>query len=256
MNSGETQFEIRHCQAINEFQQCVELQKSVWKFDDRDLIPVRMFVVARKVEGQVIAAYSPDGGIAGFCLAIPALHGSQVYLHSHMLAVLPEFRRARLGQQLKWEQRRDALARGIKLIEWTFDPLEWPNAALNLNRLGAIARRYVPNLYGVSSSPLHRGLPTDRLVAEWWLDSPRVRAAAEGTATAPSAVADRVSFPLERTIDGDATAPTTASVQQHLRDKLQSAFANNLAVAGIDLNESGRGSYLLAKLADLSCEPA
>src|ERR1041385_6901912 len=96
-----------------------------------------------------------------------------------MLGVLPEFRRGGLGLRLKLEQRRQTLARGINLIEWTFDPLEWKNAIFNLDRLGAIARRYVPNQYGISSSPLHRGLPTDRLVAEWWLDSPRVLACIE-----------------------------------------------------------------------------
>src|SRR5690242_7173290 len=117
MPSSPPQFELRHCHTLDEFRQCVDLQRSVWKFDDRDLIPVRMFVVARKVEGQVIGAFAPDGSLAGFCLAIPALRGSVSYLHSHMLAVLPEYRRAGLGQKLKWEQRRDALARGIKLIE-------------------------------------------------------------------------------------------------------------------------------------------
>ncbi|MSO21049.1 MAG: GNAT family N-acetyltransferase [Acidobacteria bacterium] len=250
----DSQFEIRHCHTIDDFRQCVELQKSVWGFDDRDLIPVRMFVVARKVEGQVIAAFAPSGRMAGFCLAIPALHGAQLYLHSHMLAVLPEFRRAGVGQQLKWEQRREALARGIKRIEWTFDPLEWKNAALNLNRLGAIARRYLPNIYGISSSPLHRGLPTDRLVAEWWLDSARVRAAANGSLQLVTPSASRIDFSLTHSIDASDSSHSTASIQQHLRIKFQEAFAAGLAVSSFESTEGTRGAYILSEVDELSGE--
>jgi predicted GNAT superfamily acetyltransferase len=254
MPAQENQFEIRHCHTIEEFRQCVELQKTVWQFEDRDLIPVRMFVVARKVEGQIVAAFAPDGRMVGFCLAIPAFHGAQAYLHSHMLAVLPEFRRARIGQRLKWAQRVEALSRGIKLIEWTFDPLEWQNASLNLNRLGAIARRYVPNLYGISSSPLHRGLPTDRLVAEWWLDSPRVLVAAAGApgTEQPSARA-QVRFSLQHVHEAHGETPTTAAVQQLLRQQLQQAFSNNLAATGFVAEDTAWGNYLLSKVDELGC---
>jgi len=247
MPSPLPQFELRHCHTVEEFRQCVDLQRSVWKFDDRDLIPVRMFVVAHKVEGQVIGAFAPDGSIAGFCLAIPALRGVVSYLHSHMLAVLPEYRGAGLGQKLKWEQRRDALSRGIKLIEWTFDPLEWQNATLNLNRLGAIARRYIRNLYGISSSPLHRGLPTDRLVAEWWLDSARVRAASEGQSGERFAAA-RISFPLDHTCDEGSDKPSTELVQQQLRGALEQAFAAKQAAVGFASDTPGYGVYLLNRV--------
>src|SRR5581483_438903 len=152
---------------------CVRLQKEVWNFSDYDLIPLRLFVVAEKVGGQVIGAFVGDE-MVGFALSIPGTRGGHSYLHSHMLAVKPEYRNARIGQRVKLFQREDALARGFELIEWTFDPLEIKNSHLNLTRLGAIARRYVINQYGASSSPLHGGLPTDRLVAEWWLRSRRV----------------------------------------------------------------------------------
>ena len=109
-----------------------------------------------------------------FCLAIPGLKpDGKPYLHSHMLGVLAEYRNHGVGRQLKLQQRDDALARGIDLIEWTFDPLEIKNAYFNVERLGAIVRRYLRNQYGASSSPLHGGLPTDRLVAEWWIRKPR-----------------------------------------------------------------------------------
>src|SRR5207248_10716170 len=140
---------------------------------DLDLIPVRMFVVAEKIGGQVIGAFDGDQMIS-FALAIPGSRGGHSYLHSHMLAVRDHYRNAGLGRRMKFFQREDALARDFELIEWTFDPLEIKNAYLNIEKLGAITRRYSVNQYGITSSPLQGGLPTDRLVAEWWLKSKRV----------------------------------------------------------------------------------
>ena len=232
---------------LEEYRQCVALQKSVWGWDDEDLIPTRFFAVARKVEGQVIGAFEPSGKMVGFCLAVPGFHGPARYLHSHMLAVLPRFRRAGVGRRLKLEQRREALERGIRLIEWTFDPLEWKNAALNLNRLGAVARRYVVNQYGVSSSPLHRGLATDRLIAEWWLNSPRVGARMAGRKEAAPAVQERITFPLDILENAGATDRSVADVQIELRTKFQNAFARGLAATGLEVS-GGAASYLLSPL--------
>lgn len=239
---------IRHCNALEEYRQCVAVQKAVWGWDDEDLIPTRFFVVARKVEGQVIGAFDPSERIVGFCLAVPALHGSSIYLHSHMLAVLPEFRRAGVGRRLKLEQRREALERRIKLIEWTFDPLEWKNAAFNLNRLGAVSRRYAPNQYGISSSPLHRHLPTDRLIAEWWLDSPRVVAClgarAEGGEETSKATQDRISFPIDALEGRVAEGRSVAEIQSELRHHFQQAFARGLAATGFETS-GAEATYLL-----------
>ncbi|HWP84823.1 MAG TPA: GNAT family N-acetyltransferase [Terriglobia bacterium] len=235
---------IRHCATLEEYQQCVALQRAVWGWDDEDLIPRRFFVVAKKIEGQVIGAFEPSGKMIGFCLAVPAFRGDVRYLHSHMLAVLPEHRRAGVGRRLKLEQRRDALARGTRLIEWTFDPLEWKNAAFNLNRLGAIARRYVPNLYGISSSPLHRGLPTDRLIAEWWLDSPRVAALAEGRAVPEPAFQREIAIPLD-ILDGCGTNRERVTVlQRELRRQFEAAFGEGLVALSLGMS-GGTGMYRL-----------
>ncbi|OFW07816.1 MAG: hypothetical protein A3G20_03245 [Acidobacteria bacterium RIFCSPLOWO2_12_FULL_59_11] len=224
-------------------EQCVAVQKAVWGWEDLDLLPLRLFVVARKIEGQVIGAFEPSGRMAGFCLAVPALRGKDVYLHSHMLAVLPEYRKRGIGQRLKWEQRRNALARGIGLIEWTFDPLEIKNAYFNLERLGAIARRYVENQYGISSSPLHRGLPTDRLISEWWLESPRVAARAKGEPAPACEIQQRIAVPLDvekRSTEGKSLA----EFQLDLRRQFQEAFAKGLAAVGLEVSTSV-GSYML-----------
>ena len=131
------------------------------------------FIVAEKIGGQVIGAFD-DGKLVAFALSVPGARGGHSYLHSQMLAVSAEYRNAGLGRRIKFFQREDALACGFELIEWTFDPLEIKNAYLNIERLGAIARRYSVNQYGFTSSPLQGGLPSDRLVAEWWLKSKRV----------------------------------------------------------------------------------
>ncbi|MGH7487194.1 MAG: GNAT family N-acetyltransferase, partial [bacterium] len=159
---------VRALTEHKEFEEAVGLQKVIWGFEEIELLPVRLFVVAIKVGGQAFGAFDGERMIA-FCLAIPGLKpGGRSYLHSHMLGVLPEYRNRGVGRLLKLEQRNDAIARGIELIEWTFDPLELKNAYFNIERLGAIVRRYVPNQYGTTSSHLHGGLPTDRCVAEWW----------------------------------------------------------------------------------------
>ncbi|MGO8718746.1 MAG: GNAT family N-acetyltransferase [Acidobacteriaceae bacterium] len=182
---------IRKIVSIPEMEACVQLQQSVWQFQDLDIIPRRMFAVANAVGGQVLGAW--DGArLIGYALAIPGLRDGRPYFHSHMLAVAPEYRNRGIGKMLKLAQREDAMARGIELIEWTFDPLEIKNAFFNIEKLGAIARRYSADFYGASTSPLHGNLPTDRLHAEWWLKSERVLSLMAGNGLPNS--------PIKRTI--------------------------------------------------------
>jgi predicted GNAT superfamily acetyltransferase len=207
---------IRQLYSEPELREAVALQKTIWKFEDADLLPFRMFVVATKIGGQLLGAF--DGGrMIAFCVAIPGLKpDGKIYLHSHMLGVLPEYRNAGIGRQLKVRQRDDALARGIDLIEWTFDPLDLKNAYFNVERLGAIVRRYVRNQYGVSSSVLHGGLPTDRCVAEWWIAKPRAKAAIEEQIHVPADIAD------------------AREKQAEIADRFEDCFARGLAVVGIE----------------------
>jgi predicted GNAT superfamily acetyltransferase len=93
---------------------------------------------------------------------------------SHMLGVVPEHRSSGLGRQLKLAQRERALAAGVDLIEWTFDPLQAVNAHLNFTRLGVVSDEYCRNVYGESTSALHRGTPTDRLIVQWNIREPHV----------------------------------------------------------------------------------
>src|SRR6202171_2140640 len=173
--SGEMQngIFVRHCHGIAEFEACVRLEREVWRSADIDVVPIPLFVVAAETGGQVLGAFHGDD-LVGFTMAIAGWRNRKPFLHSHMTAVSDAYRDRGIGRQLKLFQRTDALARGISLIEWTFDPLITKNAYFNFMRLGAIARRYVPNAYGITTSPLHAALPTDRLVADWHLRSSRV----------------------------------------------------------------------------------
>ena len=213
---------IRELRTEPELRAAVALQKTIWGFEDADLLPFRMFVVATKIGGQLLGAFE-DGRMVGFCVAIPGVKpGNQVYLHSHMMGVLPEFQNRGIGRELKMRQKEDALSRGIELIEWTFDPLDMKNAHFNIERLGVVVRRYVRNLYGVSSSLLHGGLPTDRCVAEWWIGRERARVD----------VVERIEVPPDI---------RAARVKQgEIASRFEDAFARGLTVFGVE-----RSAYLL-----------
>src|SRR3981081_3884113 len=175
--SDQPEYIFRHCHGIEEFESCVRLEREVWQAADVDVVPIPLFVVASETGGQVLGAFqgSEVQDLVGFTMAIAGWRNRRPFLHSHMTAVSATHRDHGIARRLKLFQRADALARGISLVEWTFDPLITKNAYFNFMRLGAIARRYVPNAYGITTSPLHGALPTDRLVAEWHLRSPRVR---------------------------------------------------------------------------------
>lgn len=247
-------FTIRTLNELAEFQQCVEMQGAVWGYEDNDIVPRRMFLLARKIGGQVVGAFAaPDGEekLAGFAMALPAYRDGQAYLHSHMLAVLPEYRNAGLGRRLKLAQRDDAIARGIDRMEWTYDPLEIKNAYLNIAKLGAISRRYEADFYGPSSSRLQGGLPTDRLYAEWWLRSPRVEAALRGEALAAQ-VLERVVVPRDIGLwkQAEDLRAQAKSLQRSNGIALQDAFRRGLAAIGFERDAEGNGVFLLGAVED------
>jgi len=181
---------IRPLGTIPEFREVTALEAEVWGYDDlADAVGIPVFVATLKRGGILLGAY--DGGrLAGFVYSFASVKDGRPAQWSHMLAVRPAQRAAGLGLALKVEQRRVCLERGFDLVEWSFDPLAAVNAHLNVRRLGAVVREYAVDLYGASDSPLHRGAPTDRFVAEWRLRSPRVEAAltACGAAGRPGGV--------------------------------------------------------------------
>jgi len=261
----------------------VDLQTDVWGRDS-ETVPASLLVASIERGGVLIGAWAGDR-LAGFVWSMPGLRHGRPTQWSHMLGVRPEFRGQGLGEALKRAQRDRALAAGVDLIEWTFDPLQAPNAHLNLSRLGATASEYRVNAYGEMSGPLHRGTPTDRLVAEWWIRRPptvdrlarRVSAGASRAAPnggddlrgAPSAISTReagawTACAGART-DLDAprvfvpVPPRFSEMQQQatelalawrlgVRDALNSYLTRDFLAVDFRLNrERGGGAYVLAR---------
>jgi predicted GNAT superfamily acetyltransferase len=245
--------EVRALVEHAEFAGAIKLQQIIWGFDDIDVLPLRLFVTATKIGGQVFGAY--DGArMIGFCLAIPGIKagpgikadpnkGNHSYLHSHMLGVLKEYRDSGVGRLLKLTQRKDALARGIGLLEWTFDPLEIKNAYFNIERLGAIVRRFVLNQYGMTSSKLHAGLPTDRCVAEWQLASPRVEAVLAAQAPELLPEAARVSVPSAIYQIKETDPVRAREIQKGVSEQFLKNFSRGLVVTRFERTPEF-GSYI------------
>jgi predicted GNAT superfamily acetyltransferase len=263
---------IRACDGLDELEACVQLQLDTWGYDESEAIPRKTFLLAQKIGGQVIGAFdseisgnaggnlsggNPRTNLVGFAMSLPGIKSLRdkpvPYLHSHLLAVSQSRRNCGIGAQLKWEQRREALARGIRHMEWTFDPLEIKNAFLNIHRLGAISCDYRVDFYGVSSSRLQGGLPTDRLLALWELDSPRVTAITSGARPVDPTIEERILVPaaVQSWKNSDATRERALTVQLNVRRRFQYAFSKGLAVLGFSRDNDGNGIFELGFLASL-----
>ncbi|MGC1482839.1 MAG: GNAT family N-acetyltransferase [Candidatus Acidiferrum sp.] len=239
---------VRKCTGIEEFQRCVALQREIWGEKDLEVEPATLFVVATETGGQVLGAF--DGNrLVGYTLAIVGFRDGTVFLHSHMTGVHGDYRDRGVGRALKLFQREDALGRGIRLIVWTFDPLETRNAHFNLNRLGAIARKYLSNLYGLTSSPLHLGIPTDRLLAEWQLDSARVVAAVSDRVKEADDAPATIELPADLDRWKESEAGELERLQARIQEEFTVWFARGYAAVGVKRLATGT-KYLLAPWSD------
>jgi chorismate synthase len=166
---------IRPARDRADYEACVRLQREVWRLADVEITSAIQFVATTWAGGLLHLAETAAGEPVGFAYAFPALRGGAPHLHSDMVAVRPEHQKRGVGERLKWAQRADALEAGVTLITWTYDPMQALNANLNLRRLGAVGVEFLQDFYGVTTSALHHGLPTDRLLVRWELNAPRVR---------------------------------------------------------------------------------
>lgn len=252
--------EIRHCAGLAEYDACERLERATW--GDGLTVPSGLFFVARHTGGQALGAFDGEK-LVGFTLALAGVRSMRVpasragepgarkesrllqpFLHSHMTAVLPKYQNSGVGRRLKMFQRQDALKRGIRLVEWTFDPLEVKNAHFNLTRLGAIVRRFIPNCYGITDSALHSGMPTDRLVAEWWLDSERVKSILADSPLPSQSTMARISLPSSLAEIKAADREAAIRVQSEAREQFQAWFAKGYAVTSIE-TQDGNAYYHL-----------
>ena len=215
---------IRPLTGIPEFEKCVELQREIWGMPDLDLVPSRIYVVQSHIGGLILGAFDDDR-LIGYLTTMPGIRDGMAYWHSQMMAVAADHQNSGIGVQLKLAQRDHALQCGIKLIQWTFDPLESKNAYLNITKLGVIVREYCVNLYGLPAARLHQVLETDRAIAEWWIDEPRVKL--EGAIR-------RVYIPADIQALKKQSLKSAQDVQQRVREQFSKNLRENYFVAGFE----------------------
>jgi predicted GNAT superfamily acetyltransferase len=274
-----TDIRIRDLKTIDDFRRVVDLEHAVWGYtDSADTVTVPVFIFTVKRGATLIGAFDADDRMVGFAYAVVGMKDGRPMLWSHMTGVLPDYRGG-LGYRLKLEQRARALAQGYELIEWTFDPMQAMNAHLNFAKLGGVVEEYAENFYGESTSALHRGTPTDRLVVSWRIGEPHVVRRLEQTSGLQARSHEVEEAPVANVtaIDGEwrvvkslelsvverrvwIEIPTgfTQMQQQaperalqwrlHVRQMFQAYFARGYrAVDFVLQREAGCGRYLLAR---------
>ncbi|HZS09886.1 MAG TPA: GNAT family N-acetyltransferase [Blastocatellia bacterium] len=240
------EYTIRQCTTHEEFTACLAMQKEVWQFADLDVTPLRSFVIAMHGGGFTLGAFDREDTMLGFAHALAAFDRQRrPYYYSQMLAVTERLQNAGIGARLKLDQRDYALERKIPLFTWTFDPLQSRNAYLNIVKLGAVVRRYYANYYGnTSTSSLHAGLDTDRLMVEWWVGSDHVARALEGKGRTDEPVATvEVPFDIQRLKDRDLSEARRWQLQ--IRDSFHHHLAEGLYCAGFERGRDGGNSRYL-----------
>jgi predicted GNAT superfamily acetyltransferase len=196
---------VRECTTIEEFDNCIDLQREAFGLPDIEISPRRHLIVSRQAGGWTLGAFVGNR-MVGFVHHLVAVRSdNEIFGYSHMMAVARDYQNKGVGARLKWAQRERAMKEGRRYIKWTWDPMQARNAHFNLNRLGVLVESYGDNFYGtdynadpdqvVDGLP---GLQSDRLFANWYLDSPRVQTLSSGKeATVKSKPVGSVAIPAE-----------------------------------------------------------
>ena len=208
-----TPYEIRPFRTIEEYRECVALQEETWGHGFSERVSAAILKVSQILGGVAAGAYDRQGELLGFVYGMTGLRDGELVHWSDMLAVKRGLRDTGLGRALKAYQRQVLLEKGITTMLWTFDPLQSRNAHLNFSRLGIVVREYARDMYGQTDSPLHRGIGTDRLIALWQMDSPRVRRRVSGEDVGPpEGAGSGAPSALEADVDGELPRPGTPDV--------------------------------------------
>ncbi len=238
---------IRECLTLEELADCVQLQRDVFALPEIEISPVRHLIVTKNAGGFTLGAYAEDE-LVGFVLSVPAvLHGEKAF-YSHMTAVSQNYQSHGIGAQLKWAQREKSLESGVKFVKWTFQPVQARNAFFNLEKLGAIVRHYEPNFYGTDYSTSHEpegqlGLDSDRLFAEWHLESEKVVTLSRGEKLSETArIKQTIEIPKNWSELVNENLKQAIDEQNRVKAEFQKAIANGLTARGFDRQNA---KYLL-----------
>lgn len=243
--------QIRECTTIPEFDSCISLQREVFGLPELEISPRRHLIVSRQAGGWTLGAFVAER-LVGFVHHMAAVHENEIFGYSHMMAVTQEYQNKGVGARLKWSQRARALNEGRSFIKWTWDPMQARNAYFNLNRLGVMVRSYGANFYGTDyvTSPRPEGEPppgldSDRLFAEWHLQSARVMKLAEGAAsTVDKSVVQTIQIPADWAGLCKQDPHAARREQFRVRSEFQQAFAAGLVCAGFE-RSTDQPRYLL-----------
>jgi predicted GNAT superfamily acetyltransferase len=246
--------EVRECLSMEEFDACIELQREVFGLPDLEISPRRHLIVSRRAGGWTLGAFD-RGGLVGFVHHLAAVRARhEVIGYSHMMAVKSEYQNRGVGALLKWMQRQKCIDEGRTFITWTWDPMQARNAYFNLNRLGVLVRSYGANFYGTDYSTSGAydakrapGLDSDRLFADWELQSPRVAAFSERRLPEPlGAPARTIEIPPEWYGLIQRDPETAVSEQRRVRREFEEAFSEGLVCAAFERHPA-HPRYLLYK---------
>lgn len=240
---------IRECESVEDLTQCTRLQREVFALPELEVSPVRHLVVTKHAGGFTLGAFAGDE-LVGFVLSVPGFDGSERFFYSHMTAVSSEFQSHGIGAQLKWAQRERSLSEKVKLIKWTFQPVQARNAFFNLEKLGAIIRQYKPNFYGTDYSASNKqgekiGLDSDRLFAEWNLESEKVKKLVKGEKfTETGEIVRTIKIPNDWNALLKNDAEFAKSEQTRVKVEFDNAFAANLVCKSF-VRDERNPKYLL-----------
>lgn len=215
---------IRELKKPEEFEEAVEVQASAWRMTDyREAVPAHLLRALADNGGLVLGAFDEKSGkLVGVCFGFfVCTPGNAGYFYSHQTGVVEERKYAGVGYRLKLAQREKVLERGVKLITWTFDPLQSLNAKFNFSKLGVLSRRFLANYYGELRDGINVGMPTDRFKVEWWLTSRRVVGRVNGTVRPPSleAVLETASPASATEVGRSAGVPVLRGVRRELSSR-------------------------------------
>jgi predicted GNAT superfamily acetyltransferase len=249
MTKPDTDVTIRECTTFDELAKCVELQREVFALPEIEISPVRHLIVTKNAGGFTLGAFVRHE-LVGFVLSVPAYLRGERAFYSHMTAVRARYQSFGIGARLKWAQRDRSLSEGVKLIKWTFEPVKARNAYFNLEKLGAIVREYQEDFYGIDYATAPEmgekiGLASDRLFAEWELESEKVQALANGNEfNETRVVAGNIIIPADWYALVAEDPHSALAEQLRVRSEFESAFDRGLLCRGFE-RDSSKPRYLL-----------
>jgi predicted GNAT superfamily acetyltransferase len=257
--------ETRLCdiERIEDFKRIPEIEQDAWGFGDFETEPHHLMTRVKKYGGLVRGLFL-DHTMIGFSYAVIGKWKDEFFLYSHMVAIRQVYQSRGYGFLLKQDQRKEALRLGYRIIRWNFDPLEALNVYFNFHKLGVISCEYERDIYGTGETGLHRGLNTDRLIAEWFLDSDRVKTAMSrkrepvilDTIPASESRKNRyIEIPLDIRAVKHTSIETAEVWRSRTREQIETAFAGGFIADGVVFSEDRKQVFIhmTKQLGDPSC---